>query len=81
MIASRNGDQAIDNVDRYELALRADDETTWQRRVKVGLVIFSLAFCALVFHAGWNEIVALEKCALKGISSCAAVAAKFSHAP
>jgi hypothetical protein len=44
------------------------------------MLMFSLAFCALVFHAGWKEIAAPEECASHR-SGCHAIASKLSHAP
>ena len=76
-------DQAIElsMLDPYEQALRVPNHSAWQRRLTLGMLMFSLAFCALVFHAGRKEIAALEKCALHGLSSCRAVASHLSNAP
>jgi hypothetical protein len=76
-------DQAIElsMLDPYQQALRVPNHSAWQRRLTLGMLMFSLAFCALVFHAGRKEIAALEKCALHGLSSCRAVASHPSNAP
>ena len=83
MAEGRNADRAIELsiLDPFEQALRVPNQPAWQRRLTLGVLMFSLAFCGLVFHAGWKEISALEKCALHDISSCHAIASKLSHAP
>jgi hypothetical protein len=83
MVQRRNIDRAHEDsmLDPFEQALRVPNHPAWQRRLTVGLLMFSVAFCTLVFHAGWKEVAALEKCALHGISSCHAIASKLSHAP
>ena len=43
-----------------------------QRVLTIGLLIFSLAFCALVFQAGWKEVLAYEKCG--DVANCQALA-------
>jgi hypothetical protein len=53
------------NTDPHELSLR-EDEARDDRALRVGLLIFSAAFCALVFWAGWKEAAAYERCGLKG---------------
>jgi hypothetical protein len=68
-------------LDPYEQALRAPNHSAWQRRLTIGMLMFSLAYCALVFHAGRKEIAALEKCALHGLSGCPATASHLSNAP
>ena len=68
-------------LDPYKQALRVPNHSAWQRRLTLGMLMFSVAFCALVFHAGWKEIVALEKCALHELSSCRASASQRSDAP
>jgi hypothetical protein len=83
MAGRRNADRAIElsMLDPYKQALRVPNQPAWQRRLTLGMLMFSLAFCALVFHAGWKEIAALEKCALHGLSSCRAIASHVSNAP
>ena len=82
MAIRQNVDQAIElsMLDPYEQALRVPNHSAWQRRLTLGMLMFSLAFCALVFHAGW-KVAALEKCALHGLSSCRAIASHLSNAP
>lgn len=69
------------NVDPYERTLIDRNEPAKQRLLTVGMLIFSLAFCALVFDAGWREISNYEKCGLKGLIACHAVASSPSSAP
>ena len=45
-----------------------DPEIISQRTVTIGMLIFSVTFCALVFWAGWKEAAAYERCGLKGAS-------------
>jgi hypothetical protein len=44
-----------------------EDEPERQRLMMIGLLIFSLGFCALVFSAGWKEVSAYERCGLHGV--------------
>jgi hypothetical protein len=41
-----------------------------QRLLAAGLLIFALAFCALVFQAGWKEIAAHEGCGAGDLQGC-----------
>jgi hypothetical protein len=83
MVERQQTDRAIELSlrDPYEQALRVPNHSAWQRRLTLGMLMFSVAFCALVFHAGWKEIVALEQCAAHELSSCRASAAQRSNAP
>jgi hypothetical protein len=61
-------------LDSDERALIDKGELQKQRMLTIGPLIFSLAFCALVFQAGWKEVLAFEKC---GRANCqAAVSAQ-----
>jgi len=62
-------------LDSDEAALKGEPKK--QRLLTIGLLIFSLAFCALVFQAGWKEVLAFEKC---GRANCQA-AVSAQHAP
>jgi hypothetical protein len=53
--------------DRDEQALLQKDPEK-QHLLTIALLIFSLAFCALVFQAGWKEVAAYEKCG--GLTNC-----------
>jgi hypothetical protein len=61
MAIRQNVEQAIElsMLDPYEQALRVPNHSAWQRRLTLGMLMFSLAFCAVVFYAGWKEIAAL----------------------
>jgi hypothetical protein len=59
-------------LDPNEKALLGQGEPEKQRLLTIGLLIFSLAFCALVFQAGWKEVLAYEKCG--GVANCQAFA-------
>jgi hypothetical protein len=59
-------------LDPDEKALIEKAEPEKQRLLTIGLLIFSLAFCALVFQAGWKEVLAYEKCG--GKANCQAFA-------
>jgi hypothetical protein len=66
----RQGEQdALRIFDPTEKALMENSEPEKQRVLTIGLLIFSLAFCALVFQAGWKEVLAYEKC---GAANCEA---------
>ena len=60
-------------ADPNEKALVGKGEPKKQPVLTIGLLIFSLAFCALVFQAGWREVLALEKC---GLRNCEAVSSR-----
>jgi hypothetical protein len=55
---------------RYERALREVGEHRGERLLTIGTAIFSIAFCALVFHAGWKEIAAGRRCGSAAVSGC-----------
>ena len=63
--------EPLQNLDPNEKAL-IEGEPEKQRLLTIGLLIFSLAFCALVFQAGWKEVLAHEKCG--GLANCQALA-------
>jgi hypothetical protein len=44
-----------------------EDEPEHQRLMTIGLLIFSLGFCALVFSAGLKEVSTYERCGLHGV--------------
>ena len=60
-----------------ELLHRAQSE----RRLAIGLLIFSLAFCVLVFQAGFKEVWAYGKCNLNGGTNCSTIASSSSPSP
>ena len=71
----------LPTIDPNENALRDRREPgDGQRPLAVGLLIFCLAFCALVFQAGWKEISAHERCGLNGASGCSPIALSGSGA-
>ncbi len=81
MTGRRTADRLeLSMLNPYEQALQLPNQAVWQRRLTLGTLVASLAFCALVFHAGWREIAALKKCAVHGIS-CHTIASKTTHAP
>ena len=43
--------------------------------ITAGTVIFSIAFCALVFWAGWKEASLIEKCGWHNEGHCQGVVA------
>jgi hypothetical protein len=55
---------------RYERALSEVGQHRGERLLTIGTVIFSIAFCALVFHAGWRETVADPRCGSTALSGC-----------
>jgi hypothetical protein len=66
----RQGERdALRIFDPNEKALMENGEPEKQHLLTIGLLIFSLAFCALVFQAGWKELLATEKC---GAANCEA---------
>jgi hypothetical protein len=52
-----------------------------ERRLAIGLLIFSLAFCVLVFQAGFKEVWAYGKCNLNGGTKCSTIASGSSPSP
>jgi hypothetical protein len=76
----RQGDPDSPQIlDPDEKALIEKGEPEKQRLLSIGLLIFSLAFCALVFQAGWKEVLASEKCG--GGANCQAAASAALRAP
>jgi hypothetical protein len=45
------------------------------------LLIFSMAFCALVFHAYFKEMLAYGKCDLRGGTGCPTIASSSGASP
>jgi hypothetical protein len=69
----RHGElDSLQILDPDEKALIEKGEPYKQHLLTIGLLIFSLAFCALVFQAGWKEVLAYEKCG--GKANCQAFA-------
>ena len=73
----RRGELAgVATADPEERALIDKHEPAEQPILTVGLLIFSLAFCALVFEAGLRkEVAGFEKCGLDGTASCRTIVA------
>jgi hypothetical protein len=57
--------QEAANIDPHEISLR-QERLENGRVFKAGLLIFSVAFCALVFWAGWKEAATYKQCGLRG---------------
>jgi hypothetical protein len=74
MMAMRKGGRTrkLPTFDSNENAL--SDRDNGQRVLVVGMLIFCLAFCALVFQAGFKEVWAYGKCNLDGVSNCQTMA-------
>jgi hypothetical protein len=51
------------------------------RRLAAGLLIFSIAFCALAFHVGFKGMRPSGKCDLNGGTSCSSVASSSRASP
>jgi hypothetical protein len=79
----RRGELAgVTTADPYERALIDQHQPTEQRILTVGLLIFSLAFCALVFEAGLRkEVAVFEECGLDGVASCQTIVANPHSTP
>ena len=77
MTAQRNGNLPTLHFYEEELLHKVRSD----RRLAAGLLIFSLAFCALVFHAGFKEMWASGKCDLNGGTNCSVRCVKFSRQP
>ena len=79
----RRGELAgVMTADPYERALIDKQEPAEQPILTVGLLIFSLAFCALVFEAGLRkEVAVFEKCGLDGVASCQTIVANPHSTP
>jgi hypothetical protein len=72
----------VTTADPYERALIDRPEPAEQPILTVGLLIFSLAFCALVFEAGLRkEVAAYEKCGLDSVANCRAIVANPPSTP
>ena len=56
----------LHRLDPEESELR-EIEPKRERMLTIGLLIFTLGFCVLVFSAGWKEASAYEKCGLNGV--------------
>jgi hypothetical protein len=63
-------------ISNRERALRDVGQHRGERLLTIGTVIFSIAFCALVFHAGWKEMLAGQGCGPSAASSCQIMAAQ-----
>jgi hypothetical protein len=79
MIAGRMGTRNLPNLrlSEEELLHKAQSD----RRQAVGLLVFSLAFCALVFHVGLKEVWAHDKCGLSGGTNCAPISSSSKAIP
>jgi hypothetical protein len=53
-----------------ELVRKAESD----RRLTFGLLIFCIAFCALIFQAGFKEVWAYGKCNLSIGTNCSTIA-------
>jgi hypothetical protein len=49
-------------------------------RLMAGTLIVSVAFCTLVFWAGWKEAALIEKCGLQNAVHCSPAAARNAGA-
>ena len=76
MTAQRDGN--LPTLHFYEERL---DKVRSDRRLAAGLLIFSIAFCALVFHAGFKQMWASGKCDLKWRNALFLRCIKFSRQP
>jgi hypothetical protein len=79
MIARRKGTRNLPNLRLYEEELLHKAQS--DRRQAIGLLVFSLAFCALVFHAGLNEVWAHDKCGLSGGTNCSPISSSSQAIP
>ena len=61
----RGTQQSTGQIDPHEISLR-DEPFEENRAFKIGVLIFSISFCGLVFWAGWKEAVAYKECGLRG---------------
>ena len=57
--------QQTGQIDPNEISLR-EERFEEKAGFKIGLLIFSFAFCGLVFWAGWKEAAAYKECGLPG---------------
>jgi hypothetical protein len=77
MTAQRNGNLPTLHLYDDELLHKAQSE----RRLAIGLLIFSMAFCALAFHAGFKEKWTYGKCDLNSGTSCSSVVSSSRDSP
>ena len=77
MTAQRNGNLPTLHFYEEELLHKVRSD----RRLAAGLLIFSIAFCALVFHVGFREMWASGNCDLNGGTSCSSVASSSRASP
>jgi hypothetical protein len=70
MTAQRNGNLPTLHFYEEELLHKVRSD----RRLAAGLLIFLIAFCALVFHLGFKEMWASSKCDLNSGPRCSSVA-------
>jgi hypothetical protein len=61
----RGTQQSTGQIDPHEISLR-DEPFEENRAFKIGVLIFSITFCGLVFWAGWKEAAAYKECGLRG---------------
>jgi hypothetical protein len=76
MTAQRNGNLPTLHFYEEELLHKARSD----RRLAAGLLIFSMAFCALVFSAYFKEMLAYGKCDLGG-TGCSTIASSSGASP
>jgi hypothetical protein len=81
MITRRKGNRVrnLPTLHLYEEDLL--DKVRSDRRLATGLLIFSLAFCVLVFQAGFKEMWAYGKCGLNGGTNCSSIVSSSSASP
>jgi hypothetical protein len=77
MTAQRNGNLPTLHFYEEELLHKVRSD----RRLAAGLLIFSIAFCALAFHVGFKEMRPSGKCDLNGGTSCSSVASSSRASP
>lgn len=65
----------IRNRPAFEYYNEASGKAEPSRRVTLGLLIFCIAFCALVVHKGLKEAQANGKCNLNIGTNCSTIAA------
>jgi hypothetical protein len=81
MTARRKGKRTRDLPTLHLYADELLHKAQSERRMAIGLLIFSLAFCALVFQAGFKEVWAYGKCNLNGGANCSTIASDSSPSP
>jgi hypothetical protein len=77
MTAQRSGNLPTLHFYEEELFYKVRSD----RRLAAGLLIFSIAFCALAFHVGFKEMRPSVKCDLNGGTSCSSVASSSRASP